>query len=215
MGRRRNVAAAVLLAVATSLAAPAGAAAADGVLYELTEAVQLRGRGQFKSSFAVLSGQVNAATPICPAALAGSGPGCSVTVYAEGRADDDTGIGPATALFEVAVQDTNGVDGPEIVVLSGTMNGEIDLSPAFLGNKPLGSIKGSFQFRGVKDTIGEGLTGSGNFRGVFRLPFLHEGRAAYLLDNGAIDLVDANERSLNQPGVRLEVTFVRAPARRR
>jgi hypothetical protein len=215
MGRKRNVALTLLLAVTTSLVAPATATAADGVFYELTEAVQLRGRGHFKASFAVLAGQVKAGTPICPATLAGGGPACSVTVYAEGRADDDTGIGPASAFFEVAIQDGNRLDAAEIVVLNGSMKGDIDLSPAFLGNKPLGSIKGSFQFQGVKDTIGDGMTGSGNFKGVFRLPFLHAGRAAYLLDDGTIDPVEAAERSLNLPGVRLEVTFVRPPARSR
>src|SRR6185295_11611209 len=62
----------VLLALALTAPAalamlPAKAHAADGTLYEVSEAIDLKSNGKgFKSSEATLSGTIKAGTPLCP-----------------------------------------------------------------------------------------------------------------------------------------------------
>jgi hypothetical protein len=85
------------LAAAATLVVMSGVAhAQDVVLYELTESVKVNGKtGTFKSSEATLLGWARRGTPICPSAL--NLPRCSVTVRAEGKASDVTGLGPSMA----------------------------------------------------------------------------------------------------------------------
>jgi hypothetical protein len=198
--------AAALLFVAASAFTIPGVANAmiDAVLYEVTESVRMDGAtSSFRSSNSTLSGFVASGSVICPADLYPAG--CSVTVYATGKASDDTGIGPVTGRFEVLVQDANSADAPEIVVLAGTINGTMDMSPAFLKNQPYGSISGRFSSSGKWGTAMDKKIVNGLFTGTFRIPFVYNGAASYLLDDGSVERVQAAERALGQPTVRLEL----------
>jgi hypothetical protein len=187
----------------------APAFAADAVIYEVTESVRVGKGGGFKSSKATLTGAVAAGTALCPTWLATqlNVPACTIIVRAVGKADDATGIGPASGDFDIAVQDANSVDGAEIVVMKGDISGTIDLSPAFQGQKPVGSITGKFNASGIKGSVMTSEKASGTFSGTFRIPFRHEGKASYLLDDGSIVKAQPEELSLGQAMVRLEVTF--------
>ena len=56
-----------LIAPATLTTLPPTAHAADGMLYEVSEAIDLKSNGKgFKSSEATLSGTIKAGTPLCP-----------------------------------------------------------------------------------------------------------------------------------------------------
>lgn len=186
------------------------AAAADGVLYEVTEAVKVTGKGgMFKSSTATLAGAIAAGTALCPTWLAQQldMSACTIVVRATGHADDTTGIGPAGGDFDIIVQDWNSADAAEIVVMKGTLNGTIDLSPAFAKQQPIGSITGKFNANGIANTIMAGSKAGGTFTGTFRLPFRSSGKASYLMDDGTVVPAQPQEFSLGQAMVRLEVSF--------
>jgi hypothetical protein len=192
------------------LATAGPAAAVDGVLYEVTEAVKVTGKGgMFKSSTATLTGDLAPGTGLCPTWLTQqlNLPSCMIVVRATGRADDTTGIGPAHGDFDVVVQDWNTTDAPEIVVLKGTLTGTIDLSPAFTRQQPIGSISGKFNAIGLANGLMAGTKVQGTFTGTFRLPFRHAGKPSYLLDDGTIVPAGPQELSLGQAMVRLEVAF--------
>jgi len=202
---------ACLAALVTGLVgASAPAHAADAVLYEVTEAVRVTGKGgAFKSSTATLTGDIAAGTALCPTWLVQqlNLASCTIVVRANGRADDTTGIGPAGGDFDVVVQDWNNADAPEIVVMKGTINGTIDLSPAFTKQQPVGSITGKFNASGIHGSPMAGSRASGTFTGTFRLPFRVAGKASYLLDDGTVVQAQPQEFSLGQAMVRLEVSF--------
>ena len=138
-----------VMALVFGISAPAFAL--DAVIYEVTESVRV-GKGGFKSSNATLTGAIAAGTALCPTWLATqlNIPACTIIVRAVGKADDTTGIGPASGDFDIAIQDANSVDGAEIVVMKGQINGTIDLSPAFVKHQPVGSITGRFTATGIK-----------------------------------------------------------------
>ena len=117
------------------------------------------------------------------------------------------GIGPAEGKFSVLFQDKNQVDAPEIIVLTGKINGTINMSPAFQQARPLGTIAGKYEIEGVSDTIAKGYKASGNFTGTFRLPFVTEltPTPQYLLDDGTTVTIQPSEYVLRYPAVRLEV----------
>jgi hypothetical protein len=199
-----------LALLAGVLGAGVPAHAADGVLYEVTEAVKVTGKGgTFKSSTATLTGAIAPGTALCPAWLTQqlNLTACSIVVRATGRADDTSGIGPAGGDFDIVVQDWNSADAPEIVVMKGTMNGTIDLSPAFQSQQPLGSISGKFNAIGLAGSPLAGHRAAGTFDGRFRLPFRSGGKASYLMDDGSIVAAQPQEFSLGQAMVRLEVSF--------
>jgi hypothetical protein len=192
------------------LGASGPAAALDGVLYEVTEAVKVTGKGGvFKSSTATLTGDLAPGTALCPTWLTQqlNMAACTIVVRATGRADDATGIGPAGGDFDIVVQDWNNVDAPETIVMRGTMTGTIDLSPAFTKQQPIGSIAGKFNATGVPGTIMANNRVAGSFTGTFRLPFRVAGKASYLMDDGTVAPAQPQEFSLGQAMVRLEVGF--------
>ena len=198
-----------VMAAVFGISAPASAV--DAVLYEVTEAVKVTPKGSsFKASTATLTGDVLAGTPLCPTWVAQqlNVATCTIIVRAVGKADDATGVGPASGDFDIVVQDWNSADAPEIVVMKGNLSGTIDLSPAFLKQQPLGSITGKFSAKGLAGSVMAGLKAEGTFSGKFRLPFRQTGRPSYLLDDGSIVLAQPQEYSLGQAMVRLEVTFV-------
>ena len=200
-----------VLALMMMVVGTAGPAfAVDGLLYEVTEAVKLTGKGgSFKSSTATLTGDIAAGTALCPTWVAQqlNMTTCMIVVRATGRADDATGIGPANGDFDIVVQDWNNADAPEIVVMKGTLSGTIDLSPAFTKQEPLGSITGKFIATGLANTVMANVRAAGTFTGRFRLPFRDGGRPSYLMDDGSIIQAQPQEMSLGQAMVRLEVTF--------
>jgi hypothetical protein len=200
--------------VLTMVAAVCGlhtpASAVDAVLYEVTEAVKVTGKGgSFKSSTATLTGDVASGTALCPTWLTQQYnlAACTIVVRATGRADDVTGIGPAGGDFDVVIQDWNNADAPEIVVMRGNIQGTIDLSPAFQKQQPLGSITGKFTANGLPQTVMSNARASGTFSGTFRLPFRQQGRPSYLMDDGTFVPAQPQEFSLGQAMVRLEVDF--------
>lgn len=214
MNAMRRAVHAILLVSALVLVGPMPARAADAVLYEVTEAVRLGKNGSFKSSKATLSGMAAPGTIICPAWLATQlqADGCTITVNAVGKADDASGIGPVSGNFDVLMQDVNNIDAPEIVIMRGNLSGTLDLSAAFVEKKPNGTIAGDFEAGGIADTAMAGQRARGHFDGVFRIPFRHNGKASYLLDDGSIVLVQPGEFILGSAMVRLELTFTEESA---
>lgn len=209
MNAMRAAVSGLLFTVAAALIGPAPVRAADAVLYEVTEAVRLGKNGSFKSSKATLSGVAAPGTALCPEWLATqlAVDTCTITVNAVGKADDATGFGPVTGSFDVLMQDYNNIDMPEIVIMRGTLSGTLDLSPAFVEKKPRGSITGEFHGNGVVGTAMAGQRARGRFDGTFRIPFRHNGKASYLLDDGSIVLVSPGEFILGTAMVRVELTF--------
>jgi len=146
-----------------------------------------------------------------------------------------TGQGDFSGTLDVVVQGDNRVDGPELVVMTGSFQGQMDFSPALVQGVPYGTVVGTMKLSTAKHSI--------PFTGVFRLPFagnytgpetagatlrqvfcpvtpsanpyaaLYDGSdLAYLsTSNGAPDGhcldIGVNEISLGAPLVRFEVTF--------
>jgi hypothetical protein len=205
------------LLLALALTAPASLAmlpptayAADGMLYEVSEAIDLKSNGQgFKSSEATLSGTIKAGTSLCPSSVAlelGTD-SCWVIVHATGGADDATGMGPIRGTMFVLAERLNSADAPEVKILSADFDGQLDLSPAFFQQIPRGTIIGKYSARGEKNSIMDGYKTQGSFQGVFRLPFLNGQQASYLLDDGKIVPLEFGEYSVGRPTPRLELTF--------
>jgi hypothetical protein len=205
----------VLLALA--LTAPAtlamllpNAHAADGMLYEVSEAIDLKSNGKgFKSSEATLSGTIKAGTPLCPSSVATElgTDSCWVIVHATGGADNTSGVGPIRGTMFVLAERLNSADAPELKILSGDFDGQLDLSPAFFQQIPRGTVTGKYSARGEKGSIMDGYKAQGSFQGVFRIPFLNGQHASYLLDDGRIVPLEFGEYSVGQPTPRLELTF--------
>lgn len=225
----------VLVGVALALAVAVPTASAESqqtVLYELTENAQyydIAGNPTIdptqvfrRVAAAELQGNAALGTALCPIeALVTNPKAHTCTVTATGTDDvtvklSTTGqvvgfAGTVGGTYAVVVQGDNPVDGPELVVQTGTFSGSIDLSPTLAGI-PLGTITG-----GVF-TI-DGYPGfSLPFRGTFRLPFAkdasghtikprHGKDAFYLGDDGEPFPVGKNERALGWPTVRFEVDW--------
>jgi hypothetical protein len=226
------VGAAVLMGVG-----PATAQNANAVLYEVTEQMKLRQNDQQlqRKATASLMGRVRAGSPICPDVFAlplqklpvlGEVRACAVTAVAEDNISLQTGQGPVSGKFTVVVPGDNPVDGPELVVLEGSLRGSIDLSLAVLDEIPLGTIRGTWTARGVTRGRLDGLRLSGTFTGTFRLPFdlpvPNVGFVpTYMLDPftfpgpGSFMFVESVEYSVyDVPTVRLELTFEGGPTKR-
>jgi len=204
----------ILLALA--LTAPAALAtlpkahAADGTLYEVSEAINLKSNGKaFKSSQATLSGRIMAGTPLCPSwvATALGTDSCWIVVNATGGADDASGVGPVRGTMFVMAEFRNTADAPELEILSADFSGQLDLSPALLQGIPRGTIVGKYSARGEKNSIMDGYKIQGSFEGIFRIPFLYGQQPSYLLDDGRVVPLAPDEYSIGQPTPRLELTF--------
>jgi hypothetical protein len=209
MNAMRTTIGGLLFVAAVALAGPTPARAADAVLYEVTEAVRLGKGGSFKSSKATLAGVAAPGTVLCPTWLTTqlAIESCTITVNAIGKADDSTGVGPVNGTFDVLMQDLNSVDMPEVVIMRGNLSGTLDMSPAFVEQKPRGFITGEFNGTGVAGTAMAGQKAKGRFDGTFRIPFRHAGKAVYLLDDESLVPVSPGEFILGSAMVRLELTF--------
>ena len=218
-----------MLMVGQAPALAHGKNAPDAVLYEVIEDMVLKNDAGTvvmdpalatrRTAVAQLSGYANVGTPICPSAvLAVSRKATRCVVNATGMDDVSllTGKGTLSGTFSVVVQGDNPTDGPEFVVMTGSFQGDIDLSLALVGQAPLGFIG--------QGTVGIDMNGDGTadvsvpFTGTFRLPFaltvdgrrhrpFRSQRAYYLDDSGRPFVVAPDERSLGWPTVRLEISF--------
>jgi hypothetical protein len=200
----------VLTAPVTLAMLPAKAHAADGTLYEVSEAINLKSNGKaFKSSEATLSGRIKAGTPLCPWSVATQlgTDSCWIIVHATGGADDTSGMGPIRGTMFVMAEFRNAADAPELEILSADFTGQLDLSPALLQQIPRGTIVGKYSARGEKNSIMDGYKILGTFEGIFRIPFLYGPQASYLLDDGRVVPLELDEYSIGQPTPRLELTF--------
>ena len=104
-----------LTAPATLAILPPTAHVADGTLYEVSEAIDLRSNGNgFKSSEATLSGTIKAGTPLCPSWVAAQlgTDSCWMVVHATGGANDTTGVGPVRGTIFVLAEYKNTADAP-------------------------------------------------------------------------------------------------------
>ena len=199
-----------LTAPATLATLPPVARAADGTLYEVSEAIDLKSNGKgFKSSEATLSGTIKAGTPLCPSWVATQlgTDSCWMIVHATGGANDTTGMGPVRGTIFVLAEYKNTADAPELKILSADFDSQLDLSPAFFQQDPRGTIIGTYSARGEKGSIMDGYRIQGGFQGVFRIPFLYGQQASYLLDDWSVVPLALNEYSVGQPTPRLELTF--------
>ncbi len=191
---------------------------ADAVLYEVTEKMYLidadgnvvgPDRATTRKADASLFGWARLGSPLCPSAALETIPqlgACSVTADGIDNISLWTGLGSVTGTFAVVVQDDNKVDAPEYVVMNGRFAGNMDLSI-----RPLGKVKGTFTPSGSDSGV--------PFCGTFRLPFQvnADGKrdnpqrgtgAYYLADDGAsLVTVQAPEKSIGMPTVRLELKF--------
>jgi hypothetical protein len=200
----------VLTAPVTLAMLPAKAHAADGTLYEVSEAINLKSNGKaFKSSEATLSGRIKAGTPLCPWSVATQlgTDSCWIIVHATGGADDTSGMGPIRGTMFVMAEFRNAADAPELEILSADFTGQLDLSAALLYQIPRGTIVGEYSARGEKNSIMDGYKIQGAFEGVFRIPFLYGQQPSYLLDDGRVVPLELDEYSIGQPTPRLELTF--------
>ena len=200
----------VLTAPVTLAMLPVRAHAADGTLYEVSEAINLKSNGKaFKSSDATLTGRIKAGTPLCPWSVATQlgTDSCWIVVHATGGVDDPSGMGPIRGTMFVMAEFRNAADAPELEILSADFTGQLDLSPALLHQIPRGTIVGNYSARGEKNSIMDGYKVQGTFEGIFRIPFLYGQQASYLLDSGRVVPLELDEYSIGQPTPRLELTF--------
>ncbi len=145
----------------------------DAALYETMESMTVGGSGNvIRRATAALTGWVKGGSSICPAVL--NVPFCALNVMAADTVRIDTGKGTVTGDFSVvlAAAGDNPVDGPEGVVLSGSLRGDIDLSPAYLQQVPIAHLTGSLQGSGTKGGPLDRLIVRATFTGTFRLPFV-------------------------------------------
>jgi hypothetical protein len=231
-----------LAALAVILAPSSSPAALDGpdaVLYEVTE--NLTEQSPHRVSHWAAQGYAAAGSPLCPGPLIdallerrllSSRPSsCAITAFGTDDIDLATATGELTVLdFAAEINADNVVDGPELVVFTGTITANLTLVPF----GPLGVIP---DLLGKRSTIGPAvplilLTDGvftpdpffgiqlppSSFSGTFRLPFkvegdgrrerpLRERPAYYLADDGSLVEVQPREFLLGFPMLRGEVTF--------
>src|SRR5213595_822097 len=164
------------------LVGPVQALGADPglVLYEVTEDMYLlspdgqpvRSLAQAtrRSAVAQLTGFAKLGTPLCPWEVLMLTPGatrCTVNASGADNLSLADGKGTLGGTFAVVVQDTNTVDAPEFVVMTGSFAGAADLSLPFASVAPIGFLTGG---KGCIDGYPCG-TPAFTFSGTFRLPF--------------------------------------------
>ncbi len=221
-----------LLAVLMLVAAPARAASFDVAFYELTE--QMTFDGITRTGAGSLAGSARAGSALCPALLVTfqlvqAGAPCYVEATGHDTIDALSGAGELHAHVQVAIQGDNPVDAPEFVVLTGALDGTLQVTDP---DGRLIAIGGTF----VPETVlvpvpnGDGSYSlvpmpagsfglvSSDFAGTVRLPFVlgadgkarkaRRGEAAkYLGDDGRPIPVRREEYSLGRATARFELNF--------
>lgn len=214
---------ALLVSCASVFATASIAAGQNAVLYEVTEQMKVKrnDRVQARVATAALRGWVSAGTSLCPEWLATAlqVAGCAISATAHDNINLATGQGPVSGKFAILIPGDNIVDGPELVIAEGSLQGTIDLTPAVLGwngvQIPLGTITGEWRARGSRGGPLDGLRADGTLTGTFRLPFADPWLGtAYMLNPyaypgpGSAVAITKDELSLGVPTVRLELGFV-------
>jgi hypothetical protein len=228
----RSIVSAALALLLILLVGPGQALGADPglILYELTEDMYLLSNdGQpvqdlvqavRRSAVAQLTGFAKVGTPLCPWDVLVLTPGAKQCVVNASGADHLSladGKGTLGGTFAVVIQDTNKVDAPEFVVMTGSFAGDADLSLPFANVAPTGFLT---RGRGCIDGYPCDLEKAPvfTFTGTFRLPFMLAGnvrtkpirhRQAYYLADDFRTLIRLapHEQSLGWPTVRLEINF--------
>jgi hypothetical protein len=232
MKSKRRLAGFLAGALLALFALPGLASAQNAWLYEVTEVMKLKSQREslYRTATAALMGHVSPGSSICPAWLVQyfGQTQCAIVAIADDNINLATGRGPVKGRFQIVIQGDNPVDQPELVILEGTLNGKIDLSPAVLGPDgtalsgdeiPLGTITGRWKARGARGGPLEGVSAEGKLSGTFRLPFVLPAAwdptqtPLYLLDPNTQQMVpvQAWQYSLGSPTVMLEITFVERP----
>lgn len=223
------------LAVALLAAAPFPAAAQSApfppmsgdpgaVFYELTESMKLISRKNtgLRVATSALRGTADRGTPFCPDALLANfihpdpilqaavraATFCDLVAIGSDRIDTATGLGTFKAKIDIIIPGDNDTDGPELVIGTIKVRGDMDFSPAFSTPPlPFGTIRGKVHAnRPGRRAL---------FSGTFRLPFKVGGTLLYLdtIDGqprGVIPIQQPGELSLMFPLVRFEVWFAAA-----
>jgi hypothetical protein len=198
----------------------------QGVLYEVTENMYLLNPAGMpvaspadaatRMADATLQGWVKLGTPPCPTDILFFINATKCTITATGmdrldiRPDSPTlWLGKVSGTYAIVVQDDNLADAPEVVIQTGTFEGDMDLS-----KRPLGTVKGVF-----KPCPSGDACGAYPFTGKFRLPFkvAADGKwvdpkrwepALYLADDRKTFIyVTPGEYSLGYATVKLELSF--------
>jgi hypothetical protein len=222
----RGSVSALLLGAVVIMGAPRTASAEwtapyDAVLYELNENMSLRAlRGGHRKATSQLLGFAKAGSPLCPLTLANGEGFCTINATGTDSIRLSTGLGKFGGTFTVVGQDTNPVDSPEAVLAKGRFSGQMDFSPAILGEVPLGTVDGEMALNGGRKH---------SFTGTFRLPFVMPMQAPecvaqngpyacpvlgytdpmYLVPTATygVEYVDDSELAIGFPTVRFEITF--------
>jgi hypothetical protein len=220
----------VVLTVAGMLLGVSPVRAQNVVLYELTESMRIMGahKAVKRTAAAALAGWAEVGTAVCPRSLATTLgiSQCTVNVKAINRIKLKTGQGPIDGTFEVVVQDQNDIDAAEVVVLTGSLDGSMDLSSAITQHAPWGTVTGSWSADGARSgplAITRNLRGT--FSGIFRRPLVvtdppdcadEEGvtsrcgrvsKPSYVMSDGSLHELRPAEYSLGIPTVRLEISL--------
>jgi len=137
----------VLVRCGVVVHSPRSAAAADVTLYEVTENMRmlLRHHGPtFRIASSALTGWAALGSPLCPVTLVASyNPGasaCAVNATGSDRIDVSTGQGDFGGTLNVVVAGDNPVDGPELIVMTGSFQGKMDFAPALVNGLPYGTV---------------------------------------------------------------------------
>jgi hypothetical protein len=212
-----GVAVVLLLALGTR---PAAGGGKDVTLYELTEEAQFSPDGAFRLATSSLEGKAKRGTPLCPEGLMAYAEAlfatvgihvqdasrCTIVAVGHSTISLATFGGEIHGDFAVVVNSdkTNLTDAPELVIMSGTFAGNIQVTD------PAGviiTILPGADFTASSVLPGFPLPSAATFTGKFRLPFTLHHVAVYKKDNGQPVPVLPDERALGDPTVRVEVTF--------
>jgi hypothetical protein len=207
----------------------------DVVLYELTERARFAdfvpgpdgAVPTTRRATSALQGKAKAGTPLCPELLLDVVlPGLPFDVKATKRclitatghstlslipSPRGTLRGTITGDLAVVINtaETNATDAAELIVLTGTFNGAIEVTDPVIITVTAGVFQPTALIGGVVQPVlctNLGICPA-TFTGKFRLPFKIHRQAVYKKDSGHVVRVLDDERALGDPTVRLEVTF--------
>jgi hypothetical protein len=195
----------------------------DVVLYELNEQAQFTATSRVATSG--LEGKARRGTPLCPEGLMAYAEAffaslptpmavtdanrCTVVAFGTSDLDLKTFQGTIGGDFYVVVNTdkTNLVDASELVIMTGTFKGIIQVADR--EGVVIDILAGSFNPKEILPGFPGGLPSAATFTGKFRLPFTVRHVAVYKMDGGGVVPVGLDERSLGDPTVRVEIRFDR------
>ena len=194
----------------------------DAVFYELTEETALRADG-FREATSSLEGKARHGSALCPdglqmharrffpvAVAVKTTPRCRVVATGHSVIDLNPGLGfgsgEINGAFAVVVNSvaTNLTDAAELVVMTGTFKGEVQVTD--MAGRIIEILRGAM-LKPEMVLPGFPKPPDASFTGTFRLPFTVHHIAVYLSDRGALVPVLPDERALGDPTVRLEINF--------